>query len=70
MPDWLAAEFDGLDEDPETRAMVAASVASEQCRTLRAEGFDRFHFYTLNRAAVTYAICRRLGIQPGVAEAA
>lgn len=70
VPDWLAGEFEGLDEDPETRAMVAASVAVEQCKVLRAEGFDRFHFYTLNRAAVTYAICRRLGVNPGVAEAA
>lgn len=70
VPSWLASEFDGLDDDPETRAMVAASVAVEQCKALRTEGFDRFHFYTLNRAAVTYAICRRLGIHPGVAEAA
>lgn len=70
VPAWLAEEFEGLDEDPETRAMVAASVAVEQCKALKAEGFDRFHFYTLNRAAVTYAICRRLGIHPGVAEAA
>lgn len=70
VPAWLAEQFDGLDDDPETRAMVAASVAVDQCKALRAEGFDRFHFYTLNRAAVTYAICRRLGIHPGVAEAA
>lgn len=70
VPDWLAAQFDGLDDDPETRSMVAASVATEQCQRLLAEGFDRFHFYTLNRGRLTYAICRRLGLQPGVERAA
>ncbi len=70
VPDWLAAQFDGLDDDPETCAMVAASVATEQCQRLIAEGFERFHFYTLNRGRLTYAICRRLGLQPGIERAA
>ncbi|MCK5621750.1 MAG: methylenetetrahydrofolate reductase [NAD(P)H] [Alphaproteobacteria bacterium] len=70
IPDWLAGQFEGLEDDPETAAMVAASVASEQCRTLIDEGFDSFHFYTLNKAPLSYAVCRYLGINPPVAEAA
>jgi methylenetetrahydrofolate reductase (NADPH) len=70
IPDWLAGQFEGLQDDPETTAMVAASVASEQCRTLIDEGFDSFHFYTLNKAPLSYAVCRYLGINPSVAEAA
>lgn len=70
IPDWLAGQFEGLDDDPETTAMVAASVASEQCRTLIDEGFDSFHFYTLNKAPLSYAVCRYLGINPSIAEAA
>ncbi|HET7371279.1 MAG TPA: methylenetetrahydrofolate reductase, partial [Gammaproteobacteria bacterium] len=64
VPKWLARLFDGLDEEPETRQLVAASVAAEQCRRLQAEGVDEFHFYTLNRAALTLAICRVLGLKP------
>jgi methylenetetrahydrofolate reductase (NADPH) len=70
IPDWLADRFEGLDEDCETAAMVAASVASEQCRTLIDEGFDGFHFYTLNKAPLSHAVCRYLGINPSIAEAA
>ncbi len=70
IPDWLASQFEGLEDDPETAAMVAASVASEQCRTLIDEGFDGFHFYTLNKAPLSYAVCRYLGINPSVAKAA
>ncbi|HET7588424.1 MAG TPA: methylenetetrahydrofolate reductase [NAD(P)H] [Gammaproteobacteria bacterium] len=64
VPKWLARLFDGLDDEPETRQLVAASVAAEQCRRLQAEGVDEFHFYTLNRAALTLAICRVLGLKP------
>jgi methylenetetrahydrofolate reductase (NADPH) len=70
IPDWLAGQFEGLEGDHETAAMVAASVASEQCRTLIHEGFDSFHFYTLNKAPLSYAVCRYLGINPSIAEAA
>lgn len=70
IPDWLASQFEGLEDNPETAAMVAASVASEQCRILIDEGFDSFHFYTLNKAPLSYAICRYLGINPSVAKAA
>ncbi|MEA5446241.1 methylenetetrahydrofolate reductase [NAD(P)H] [Gammaproteobacteria bacterium AB-CW1] len=65
VPRWLARLFDGLDEDPETRQLVAATVASEQCMRLQEEGVSEFHFYTLNRARLTKAICRMLGICPG-----
>ena len=64
VPRWLAELFDGLDQDPETRRLVAASVAAEQATALRALGCEQFHFYTLNRADLTIAICRRLGIKP------
>lgn len=64
VPDWMASLFDGLDDDPDTRKMVAVSVAVDQCRALQAEGVDQFHFYTLNRAELTYAICWRLGLRP------
>lgn len=70
IPEWLADQFEGLEDDPQTTAMVAASVASEQCRTLINEGFDSFHFYTLNKAPLSYAVCRYLGINPSVAKAA
>lgn len=55
--------FDGLDDDAETRKLVASALAVEQCRTLEAEGVRDFHFYTLNRADLTYAICHVLGIR-------
>ncbi len=64
VPDWLAAMFDGLDNDAETRKLVAASVAAEQCRVLHASGVKDFHFYTLNRADLSYAICHMLGVRP------
>ena len=63
VPDWLAAHFDGLDDDPETRKLIAASVAAEMCARLQEEGFEDFHFYTLNRADLVYAICRVLGVR-------
>ena len=69
VPVWLADIFDGLDDDAETRRMVAAHVAAEQCRRLQAAGIDEFHFYTLNRADLTYAICHVLGVRPAQVEA-
>ncbi len=70
VPAWLASQFEGLDDDPETRKLVAASVAAEQCRGLQAAGIDEFHFYTLNRADLTYAICHILGLRPKTGEPA
>ena len=64
IPPWMGDLFDGLDEDPETRKLVAATVAAEQCRALHAGGVNDIHFYTLNRADLTFAICRILGIRP------
>jgi methylenetetrahydrofolate reductase (NADPH) len=64
VPGWMADLFAGLDDDPETRRLVAASVAAEQCRILLANGVDHFHFYTLNRADLTFAICHLLEIRP------
>ena len=63
VPAWLVERFDGLDDDPETRKMIAASVAIEQVARLRREGVDEFHFYTLNRAELVYAICHALGLR-------
>ena len=64
VPDWLRHRFAGLDNDPETRRMIAAAVAIEQVQQLAREGVDEFHFYTLNRAELTYAICHALGVRP------
>ena len=62
IPPELARRFAGLDQDPETRNLVAAMVASEQVQALAREGLTDFHFYTLNRAELVYAICRTLGL--------
>lgn len=67
VPDWLARMFDGLDDAPETRAMVATTVATEQCRLLLDAGLSEFHFYTLNRPEVSLAVCRALGLTPDIA---
>jgi methylenetetrahydrofolate reductase (NADPH) len=64
VPQWLRECFDGLDDDPETRRLIAASVAIEQVRRLQQHGVAEFHFYTLNRAELTYAICHALGCRP------
>ena len=69
IPPALAQRFQGLDDEPETRNLVAAMVAAEQVAALRREGVKHFHFYTLNRADLVYAICRVLGLG-SVAEAA
>lgn len=66
IPDWMAELYEGLDDDPETRALVAAAQSTELCQRLAEEGVEDFHFYTLNRPALTTAICRRLGIRPKV----
>ena len=67
VPDWLAERFAGLDDDAETRRLIAASVAIEQVRKLQAEGVDEFHFYTLNRSELTVAICHALGVRSAAA---
>lgn len=64
VPDWMSELFDGLDDDQDTRKLMAAMVATEQCRALQAEGITDFHFYTLNRADLTLGICRRMGLRP------
>jgi methylenetetrahydrofolate reductase (NADPH) len=64
IPPWMAELFSGLDADPDTRHLVAATVAVEQCRQLHAEGVKNFHFYTLNRAELTVGICHMLGVRP------
>jgi methylenetetrahydrofolate reductase (NADPH) len=69
VPDWLRERFEGLDDDAETRNLIAANVAIEQVRRLQAEGVDEFHFYTLNRSELTVAICHSLGIRPKQAAA-
>jgi methylenetetrahydrofolate reductase (NADPH) len=68
VPAWLHERFEGLDDDPETRQMIAASVAIEQVGRLRRHGVNEFHFYTLNRAELTYAICYALGLRPAGGE--
>jgi methylenetetrahydrofolate reductase (NADPH) len=70
VPDWMGHLFDGLDHDPETRRMVSVVVAAEQVRLLQANGVDEFHFYTLNRPDLVYAIAHILGARPapGAAE--
>jgi len=70
VPAWLASLFEGLDQDPDTRRLVAATVAAEQVRLLQAHGVDEFHFYTLNRADLAYAISHILGLRPQGAGAA
>ncbi|HVY50241.1 MAG TPA: methylenetetrahydrofolate reductase [NAD(P)H] [Devosia sp.] len=64
IPHWLAARFEGLDDDPETHALVAAAVAAEQVLELVDEGVTQFHFYTLNRSNLVLALARLLGVRP------
>lgn len=63
IPESLARKFEGLDDDLETRKLIAATVAAEQVERLRRHGFDSFHFYTLNQADLTFAICHLLGVR-------
>jgi len=69
VPEWLHERFAGLEDDAETRQMIAASVAIEQVRRLQTEGISEFHFYTLNRSELTFAICHALGVRPEQAAA-
>ena len=64
IPEWLKERFRGLEEDQDTRRMIAASVAIEQVHSLARHGVRDFHFYTLNRAELTFAICHALNIRP------
>ena len=70
VPDWLAHRFDGLDNDPTTRKLIAAAVAAEQVLDLVDQGVTDFHFYTMNRAELVCAICHLLGLRPGNREQA
>ena len=64
IPHWMEGLFEGLDERPEARQLVSATIAAEMCRRLYAGGVRQFHFYTLNRAELSYAICHMLGLRP------
>ncbi len=64
IPAWLGERFAGLDDDPQTRKLVGAIVAAEQVERLRREGFEDFHFYTLNQGDLAPAVCRLLGARP------
>lgn len=66
IPHWMEGLFDGLDDRPEARKLVSATIAAELCRRLYAGGVRQFHFYTLNRAELSYAICHMLGLRPKV----
>jgi methylenetetrahydrofolate reductase (NADPH) len=70
LPEWLAKKFEGLDDDADTRRLVAATVAAEQVQNLSARGVDNFHFYTMNRADLVFAISHLLGIRPNGAQKA
>ena len=70
VPDWLAEKFDGLDDDAETRKLVAATVAAGQVQKLAKHGVDTFHFYTMNRADLVFAISHLLGLRPHGAQKA
>ncbi len=63
VPDWLADRFEGLDDDLQTRRLIAAAVAAEQVFDLLDHGVDQFHFYTMNRADLVYAVCHLLGVR-------
>src|SRR5690606_15282097 len=67
IPAWMARRFEGLDDDPATTHLVAAAVAAEQVMDLVDEGIRQFHFYTLNRADLVFAICHLLGLRPQTA---
>jgi len=66
IPGWLAARFDGLDDDASTRKLIAVTVAAEQVIDLLDRGVTDFHFYTMNRADLVYAICHLIGLRPGM----
>ena len=64
VPTWMAQAFEGLDQDPETRNLIAANIAIEQVLALQSEGVEDFHFYTLNRADLCFAVSHALGVRP------
>ncbi|CDG15921.1 methylenetetrahydrofolate reductase [Xenorhabdus doucetiae] len=64
IPSWMTRMFEGLDDDPESRNLVGASIAMDMVKILSREGVKDFHFYTLNRAELSYAICHTLGVRP------
>lgn len=66
IPAWLAERFDGLDKDPQTHQLVAAAIAAEQVMDLIERGVQDFHFYTMNRADLPFAICHMIGIRPKI----
>jgi methylenetetrahydrofolate reductase (NADPH) len=65
VPNWLAERFEGLDDDPATRRLIAAAVAAEQVFDLLDRGVEQFHFYTMNRADLVFAVCHLLGVRAG-----
>lgn len=69
IPPWMARLFEGLDDHPAARQLIAATIAAEMCRKLYAGGVRGFHFYTLNRAELAYAICHLMGLRPVAASA-
>jgi methylenetetrahydrofolate reductase (NADPH) len=64
IPGWMNKAYEGLDQDATTRNLVAANIAMEMVKVLSREGVNHFHFYTLNRSELTYAICHLLGVRP------
>ncbi len=70
VPQWLADRFEGLDHDPATRRLIAAAVAAEQVMDLVDHGVREFHFYTMNKADLVYAICHLLGLRPRLEQVA
>ena len=67
LPAWMGRLFEGLDDHPQSRQLVAATITAELCRRLYAGGVKEFHFYTLNRSELSYAICHLLGLRPQTA---
>lgn len=70
IPAWFANRFEGLEKDEKTRQLVAAAIAAEQCFDLLRRGYRDFHFYTMNRADLVFAVCHLLGVRPPRVEAA
>ncbi|MBZ0163091.1 MAG: methylenetetrahydrofolate reductase [NAD(P)H] [Notoacmeibacter sp.] len=69
VPQWLADRFEGLDDDPQTHQLVAAAVAAEQVLDLMDRGVDDFHFYTMNKPDLAFAVCHLIGIRGNNANA-
>ena len=67
VPNWMHKAYEGLENDATTRNLVAANIAMEMVKVLSREGVDHFHFYTLNRSELSYAICHLLGVRPQTA---